>query len=336
MQKKNIVLLIILSLVIVFWLIFFQKQLEIFLFDSYFDKPSEILVAQVSQNYENSSRSINRTRTVLDILKTPEFQAKSVLSLKIDSTGKEEIIFQRNIKDILPIASLTKLMTAVIVFENYGSTGSPQDPIDEKIIISKEAVVQESDRGNLKVEESVSIKNLLTSMLIESSNDAAYALAENMDSINSPQVDSTSSLQVGIDQFLEKMNLKAKELGMLNSNFSNPTGLDGTTNYSTSEDLVKLVKYILLNYPQIWEITSKVSAEILNDDGTLHHFAINTNELLSKIPNVIGGKTGYNEEALGCLILLLKNTNGDYLINIILGSPDRFTEMETLINWVKW
>ena len=310
MRRKEIVSVMILSLLIVSWLIFFQKQLEIFVFNSFFNKPSEILLANISQN-------IPQQETPKPI-ETPEFQAKSVLSLKINEINNEEILYQKNIQEKLPIASLTKLMTAVIVLENYDSASSPQDPLDEKILISKEAVAQQTDIGKLIIGESVSIKNLLNSMLIESSNDAAYALAE----------------KIGVEPFLEMMNSKARELKLLNTNFSNPTGLDGNKNLSTSEDLAKLVKYIIQNHPEILEITSKVSTEILNDDGTLHHLAVNTNELLGKIPNIIGGKTGYNEEAMGCLILLLEKEN-NYLINIILGSPDRFAEMEKLVNWLK-
>jgi len=310
MRRKEIVSVMILSLLIVSWLIFFQKQLEIFVSDSFFNKPSEILLANISQN-------IPQQETPKPI-ETPEFQAKSVLSLKINEINNEEILYQKNIQEKLPIASLTKLMTAVIVLENYDSASSPQDPLDEKILISKEAVAQQTDIGKLIIGESVSIKNLLNSMLIESSNDAAYALAE----------------KIGVEPFLEMMNSKARELKLLNTNFSNPTGLDGNKNLSTSEDLAKLVKYIIQNHPEILEITSKVSTEILNDDGTLHHLAVNTNELLGKIPNIIGGKTGYNEEAMGCLILLLEKEN-NYLINIILGSPDRFAEMEKLVNWLK-
>jgi len=308
MKVKNVFLIFFLGLLITGWLIFFQKQLEIFVFDTTYNQLPEILVANISQD-------VPKQKTPTPII-IPEFQAKSVFSFRVNQK-EENVIYQKNIQEKLPIASLTKLMTAVIAIENY--------PLDEKITISKEAVLQEGDFGKLKVGETMSVENLLYLSLIESSNDAAYALAEKMGSINSPQV--------GIQQFLEKMNVKAKNLGMLDTSFANPTGLNGSENYSTSYDLAKLIKHIIFNYPQILEITSKVSAEILNEDGSLHHLALNTNELIGKIPNIIGGKTGYNEEANGCLVLVLKNKNGDYLINIILGSPDRFTEMEKLINW---
>ncbi len=317
MRTKDVFLIFFLGLLITGWLIFFQKQIEIFAFDYFSNKQEEIFLAQISQNAPKKEPA----KTSLPL----EFQAKSILSLKIDKNAKEITLYKKNINEILPIASLTKLMTALIVLENYGPDFS------EKIPISKEAVLQEGDYGKLKVSETMSMENLLYSILIESSNDAAYALAEKMDSASSPQVGSISPPQTGVQQFLDKMNLKAKELGMINTNFANPTGLNGNENYSTSEDLVKLIKYIILNQPRIFEITSKSSIEILNEDGSLHHLALNTDELLDKIPGIVGGKTGYNEEALGCLVLVLKNSTGEYLINIILGSPDRFTEMKKLI-----
>lgn len=309
MKRKDIISLIFLGLIIISNLFFLQRQLEIFLFDV-ISQPSNILVAQVNQDIKAFSSEEN-SPTPLTKPAIPEFGAKSVISLIINQDGSEKILYQKSIQERLPIASLTKLMTALVSVENYF--------LNQKIEISQEAVSQEGDAGKLIVGESISVKNLLFALLIESSNDVAFALAEN----------------INLKQFIEKMNLKAAELGMLNTNFVNATGLNGSENYSTIEDLVKLMRYIIWKQPQILEISSKNSVEILNEDGTLHHISVNTNELLGKISGIIGGKTGFNEEALGCLILVLKNENQEYSINIILGSPDRFSEMENLINWLK-
>lgn len=298
-MRKNLFLSIFFGLLATSGLIFFQKQLEIFVFDSFFNQPHELLLAQISSTFQPNNKE-----------PAPELQAEAVVSLKIDKNGREKVLVGKNINEILPIASLTKLMTALVAMENYSD-------LSEKILISKEAVLQNGDAGQLKVGESVSTENLIYMTLIESGNDAAFALAE----------------KTGIQQFLEKMNLKAKELKMLNTHFSNPTGLDGNENYSTGEDLLKLIKYIILNQPRIFEITSLHSVEIFNEDGSLHHSAVNTDELLGKIPGIIGSKTGFNEEALGCLILIVKSPSSGYFLNVLLGSPDRFGEMEKLVNW---
>ncbi len=322
MKDKTIILSVIFYLALA-GLIFFNKQTENFIFSLLGNKSPEFSTADISQNIQKETSitpapSVSQSPAipVYGEPVEPTFQAQSAVSLKVNNLGSEQILYQKNIQEKLPIASLTKLMTALIVLENY--------QLNERIQISKKAILQEGEAGNLKVGESLSVEKLLDIALIESSNDAAYALSE--------KIDSTGLPQTGEEQFLARMNLKAKELGMVSTNFLNPTGLNGNENYSSGEDLIKLVKYITQNQPKIWETTLKVSTEILNEDGTLHHLAINTNELLSKIPGIIGGKTGYNEEAEGCLILILKDKNGDgYFINIILGSPDRFGEMQKLL-----
>ena len=203
-------------------------------------------------------------------------------------------------------------MTALVVLENENYD------FLQVVEISQEAVDREGEQGSLKVGDMLSIENLLYIMLIESSNDAAYALAEVM----------------GFDKFIETMNLRAKDLGLNNTFFVGPDGLD-SKNYSSANDLVKLTKYLLKNLSLIWQILSIERAPILNSDGVLHHEALNTNELLGKIPAIIGGKTGYTKIANGCFILVLESPKkGNQLIYIILGSKNRFEEMKKLIEWV--
>lgn len=242
-----------------------------------------------------------------------ELKAESAISVFINPKGEEEILFERNISVRRPIASLTKLMTALVAEKEY-------EP-EQIFVISQTAVNQEEDKGILKTGENLSLKELLHIMLIESSNDAAWAIGE------------------GKENFSEAMNLEAQGLGLENTYFINPTGLDGFENYSTAADLVKLAKYIVKQHPQIFEITAKQSYEVLNPDGSLHHFiGENTNKLLGEAPGIIGGKTGYTDEAGGCIILLLKNEKGGYFINVILGTAsadERFQEMKKLIDFCK-
>lgn len=242
-----------------------------------------------------------------------ELKAESAISIFVNPRGEEEIIFEKNASVRRPIASLTKLMTALIAEKEYQS--------DQIFVISQTAVDQEEDKGNLKIGENLSLNELLHIVLIESSNDAAWAIGE------------------GKDNFSEEMNTEAQRLGMKNTYFVNPTGLDGFENYSTAVDLVELVKYISNQYPQIFKITQKQSYEVLNPDGSLHHFiGENTNKLLAEVPGIIGGKTGYTDEAGGCIVLLLENEKGGYFINVILGTvsaDERFPEMKKLIDFDK-
>jgi D-alanyl-D-alanine carboxypeptidase (penicillin-binding protein 5/6) len=230
--------------------------------------------------------------------------ANAAISVETDLITDKEIIFESNINSELPIASLTKLMTAIIVFDNYD--------LSKDIIISQKADSQLPMKTDLKVGDSFPIEEILHIMLIESSNRAAYALAE----------------QSGEENFVALMNKKSQDLGLKNTFFADPTGLS-PHNVSSVNDLVILVKYILTNYPKIAEISTIENYELVNFGKVS-----NTNQLLSEFPNIALSKTGYTNFANGCLISVLSNSeNNNYFINIILGANDRFSEMRKLINW---
>ena len=239
----------------------------------------------------------------------PEIGAKSVFSLSIDKKGNERIIFEKNPDEILPIASLTKLMTAWVASEYY----DPSQVVD----IGWPAVDQPEDFGRLKVGETLSVENLLYIMLIESSNDAAYAVAE----------------LISEKGFVGLMNIEAKSMGMSSTNFIDTTGYL-PENYSTARDLAKLSKYLLIEKPQIWEITKKSEFNLYDADGVFHHTLLSTDELLKEFPQIIGGKTGFTFEAKGCLIIISKDEkSGNTFVNVILGSDDRFGDMRKLIEY---
>lgn len=248
-----------------------------------------------------------------------EISAKSVLST---DEKAEKVFYQKNSSERLPIASLTKLMTALIVLDNYN--------LEEKIKISKAAVQIEGEMGGLVVGETLTVRNLLYVMLIESSNDAAFAFAE----------------KIGTDKFVELMNKKAAVLYLKNTHFANPAGFDEKNNYSTAFDLARLAS-AALNYPLVWEILRtkeiEVKSEAVPDNPNqpiFPHRLINSNKLLDVVPEIVGGKTGYTDLAGGCMILVAQLENFK-VINIVLGADggapflDRFKETEKLINWLK-
>lgn len=283
---------------------FFQENLEKFFY------------AQISQPFQEitfAKRPAKPKKPKLNL------QAKSAFSVKINRVGKERILFKKNSAQILPIASLTKLMTALIVLEdpeNYN--------FSEIITISKEAAAQENvpEYGNLKPGERISIEKLLDLTLIYSSNDAALALAE----------------VIGIENFVERMNQKAKILGLESTHFINPTGLDPENlsykeeakdyfNHSTAQDLVKLAQHILKNQPLIFEISLKKEPYLI-ENGL-------SDLSLPEGQKIIGGKTGYTYEAGGCMLLVSEDEKENYFFQVILGtiSPlTRVKEMQKLIN----
>jgi len=306
MSKNFRLFLIIFFLSLPFWwgMNIFQKNLEDFLLSRIMEKnPPSFLIAQISQYYPGQQK--------------PQISAESAISVEVNENGEEQIIFKKEERKKMSIASLTKLMTAVIASEFYSPSLRTE--------ISKKAVSQPEETGQLKIGEILRTEDLLYIMLIESSNDAAFSLAE----------------IIGIEGFTSLMNLKAKDIGMKETFFFNPTGLDSERNgepynFSTAEDLVTLAKYILKK-PLILEILSKKEYPLYLENGVLHHILHNTNELLGEIPGIIGGKTGFTEKAGGCLILISEGKKPDtYVINIVLNSPNRFQDMKNLIDYAKY
>jgi len=236
--------------------------------------------------------------------------------------NKEVVLSEKKSNEVIPIASLSKLMMAVVSLENY--------KLDDTVTISHSAIASYADAGGLKENEKISVKDLLYVTLIESNNNGAEALAENM----------------GRSAFILKMNKKAAELGMKNTRFVNPSGLDvfsdstqkdlKETNVSTASDLEKLVVYILKNYPLIPQILSLPEKTLVSTSGVTHKVQ-NTNILLKENSSYLWGKTGYTKEANGCIILILKSYSEDdkgYIINVITGANDRFKEARKLEAWL--
>ena len=229
---------------------------------------------------------------------------------------KEILLSEKKADEVIAIASLTKLMTAIIVLENYN--------LDDLIQISASAIATYGDAGNLQIGEIMTIRDLLYITLIESSNDGAEALAEKM----------------GVSTFVYKMNEKAASLGMNNTWFINPSGLDegNLYNFSTVNDLKKMVVYILENHSLIAEILSLPEKELTSHSG-ISRTIRNTNILLKESDAYLWGKTGYTNRANGCLILILNNfsinNNQGYVINIIAGADDKFGEARKLEQWLE-
>jgi len=238
-----------------------------------------------------------------------EINAEAALAMRADG-GR--IYYNKNMEARRPVASLTKLMTAIIVLENYN--------LEEVIRVPITAVEREGSRGDLRPSEEITIRSLLDMMLIDSSNDAAIALADK----NS--------------DFVFLMNKKAKELDLLNTRFANSDGLDEDNNYSTAVDIAEIFSYLANNYPTVFDILKTENMVVYSADGKIAHRLKNTNALLGALSEVRAGKTGYTDKAGGSLALLVSGFHfGDKnnIITVVLGSPDRFGESEKLIQWLK-
>jgi D-alanyl-D-alanine carboxypeptidase len=234
--------------------------------------------------------------------------APSAISVEVGTDGPKTL-YHKNEQEKLPIASLTKLMTALVVLERYD--------LSQKVVIDQTAMDQEGEQGSLALGQTLTVKNLLYIMLIESSNRAAYALSE----------------VAGHDQFVALMNGRAAQMGLASTHFTDSSGLDAGS-YSTVEDLVKLSDYLFERYPLFRDIVGTASYNLYLDDGTFHHALVSTNKLLGQ-NGIIGGKTGYTESAKQCMMVVQQGKlPGTYLISIVLGSDDRFADITSITDWL--
>lgn len=237
----------------------------------------------------------------------PYLTAKSSLLFDINS---QQILYSQNPQEKLPIASLTKLVTANIIIEEH--------QLDEVVTIPIEATQIGGSTMYLRAGERITVENLLKGLIINSANDAAIAL-----SIHNAET---------TDKFVEKMNQYANQLQMNNSHFSNPMGYDSPENYSTAEDLLKITLKTIQN-PTLTNFASIQTTTAQSIDQTITHNLKNTNLELSNFQQINGLKTGTTNTAGQCLIT---TTNSEQpQVSIIIGSSNRFQDTKTMLDWAK-
>jgi len=237
-----------------------------------------------------------------------EIDADSYLAVDLDS---QRILAKKNAGQQRPIASLTKIMTAIIVLENMD--------LDQPITIDKGVREISGSKIYISANDKFTVRQLLKGMLIRSANDCAYALQAGYDQ------------KIGQGKFAEKMNQKAKKLGLTRTKYIEATGLD-EQNISTAKDVSHLTEYALKN-SFFKEIVKTYTATIRNIYGYGYPIT-STNRLLRTDPDIFGIKTGYLEEAGECLVAGAEE-NGHRIITVVLGAHDnnsRFWETRELIN----
>lgn len=237
----------------------------------------------------------------------PEIQAKAALIYDIKS---EKLIYEKSRTKRMPMASLTKIMTAVIALED------PDMP--ERYEVAGSDLVGEDSMG-LEVGEVLTKEELLYGLMLNSGNDASEVLAR-----NHPQ---------RREGFMKAMQNKAKVLGLTNTVFSNPSGLQGDgLQYTTAQDLLILTKYALDNFPLFKKVVSTYEYYIPANTYHKEFYLTNETNLLSTYEGVKGVKTGFTPEAGMCLITYYEK-DGVRLIGILLNSPDRRAEMRNLLDY---
>ncbi|OHA05373.1 MAG: hypothetical protein A2934_01210 [Candidatus Sungbacteria bacterium RIFCSPLOWO2_01_FULL_47_10] len=255
----------------------------------------------------------------------PEISASSVVISRL-KTGQE--LFAKNLDALMPVASITKLLTAVIFLE-YAD-------LFDLVTITHDAK-NPQDTGEkmsaLSAGERAKGEDVLKMMMIGSYNDSARSAAEFVSKKTNPLHDS-STFPDRMKFFSDLMNEKAAEIGMASSHFDNPAGLDSIDNYSTARDLLSLVSYITEHQPRIWDVSRIYETDIFSFSGAKLHL-VNTNPLLRGIFNILGTKTGSTDLAKESLVLVVNIKANDPIAFVVLRSDDRWKDAQTLIEWVK-
>ncbi len=214
-----------------------------------------------------------------------------------------DVLYEKNADEHMLIASITKIMTAIVIIENCD--------LDAVIVPKPEWCCIEGSSMYLDYTKSYTIREILTGMMLVSGNDAATALACNL---------------AGDDRsFSAKMNEKAKQLGMENSSFRNPHGLDDPEHYSTARDMAVLAAYCMEN-EEFRSIVSKYTATV----GEQTY--VNHNKLLREYDGCIGLKTGYTMAA-GRTLVSCAERNGMRLICVTLNAPDDWNDHKKLLDY---
>ena len=238
-------------------------------------------------------------------VENPDVGAAAAAAFDIESGY---VLFSYNGERRWPTASLVKLLTAVVAIEKIGE--------DSAVAVSERAVASEGLAGGLKAGERYPAGDLIKLMLAASSNDAAFALAEHY----------------GYENFIAAMREKTAALEMRNTFVSDPTGLS-VLNQSTPPDLEKLVIYILIKHPQIFDATRRQKITVREIGSGTKKTAVNIN-LFAGRSDFLGGKTGYTDESGGNLASLFA-LNGRRILFVVFGAADRFGETERMLSWIK-
>ncbi|MFZ2153455.1 MAG: hypothetical protein WAV41_05415 [Microgenomates group bacterium] len=236
----------------------------------------------------------------------PHLLAKNYILIDI---ATNTILLSQNPHGRIYPASTTKLATALTALNIY--------PLDEVVNIG--ATYAEGKVMELKSSENITIRSLVTALLVYSANDSAYNLA--------------SHHQLGVAGFIKEMNSIATKYNLSDTHFVNYDGIHSDNHYSSVWDLSQLGRLAIKN--QIIRDTVKSKNITVTDtSGKIVHLLESTNELLGVIPEIEGLKTGWTPEAGGCFVALI-NINGHELISVVAQSDDRFGDTTKIVSWAK-
>lgn len=226
-----------------------------------------------------------------------KFRVNARCAIALDKETKN-VLFEQNAYEIVPMASTTKILTALIAIE--------QGDLEKEVTISKNACSIRGSKVGYKAGENITLRELVFGLMFKSGNDAAIAIAE--------------ELGGSIDGFSEIMNHYARSIGILDSHFESPHGLDSNKHYSSAYDLAILTAKGM-DYDLFREVVGSKSIDKVKYNFTRDYS--NINKILWMLPGANGVKTGYTGGAGKCLVSSVES-NGKDIIIVVLNCPDRW------------
>ncbi|MFC5699840.1 D-alanyl-D-alanine carboxypeptidase family protein [Cohnella faecalis] len=236
----------------------------------------------------------------------PENHARGAALVDVES-GR--VLYSKRGDSRMLIASLTKIMTAIVAIEH--------GKLADKVTVSTRAAGKEGSSIYLKAGEKMTLQNMLYGLMLRSGNDAAVAVAEHVGG--------------SLDGFVYMMNKKAEELGLSNSHFANPSGLDQEGHFSSAVDLAKLTAYALHN-PVFREIVKTRVKSAPNPHEDWDYKWVNKNKMLTMYEGADGVKTGYTKQSLRTLVSSATR-NGQQLVAVTLNDGDDWADHRRLLDY---
>lgn len=283
--------------------------ISVTLFDKFKASESLSLVSPLLKN--QSVLGLNQwfPTEVSSFADEPQISARAAF---FTDTKTGTVLYSKNIHERLPIASLVKVMTALVALERKS--------LQDEYLVSKRAADMEPDKMLLIEGEKLTLKELLDGIFLISANDAAEVLAEGTTGDRS--------------EFIKQMNDKAIQLGMKDTYFVNPTGLDEDSNnsYSSAYDLAVLTRYLIRRFPQVVDISSQYHIYLPRSETHQDYDMYSGINLLTTYQGVVGLKTGYTPEA-GMTLITLARKEGKEVVGVLLGSEKRRDEARELLDY---
>lgn len=246
----------------------------------------EIIIAEETAKEEN-------------IKEPEELYAQSAVLMDADS-GR--ILFEKNGREALPMASTTKIMTCILALEN--------GDLDAAVTVSQNAASQPAVRLGVREGQQFILRDLLYSLMLESHNDSAVLIAE--------------MIGTSVEGFADLMNEKAQELGCINTYFITPNGLDAEDengiHHTTAEELSKIMKYCIMNSPKkdlFLKITQTADYSFTDVSGKSAYHCVNHNAFLKMMTGALSGKTGFTNEAGYCYVGALENEGRTFIVSVL-------------------